>query len=237
MRRLGILAAATALVLASAPAIADTRATDKNKDEAAKAAFEINGFVKNVVDTGTVTVTVKTVSQSKATKTLAKAILTAGVVTVKSDTSTVVKRGGKTVSLGSLGVGDKVNLRGVCTAGSPIVCVASRVTATAAPTPKPSPLHLGLTVRGVALTNASGVVGVMVVSAETGDDNPLKAAAIRGTVVNFQTDTSTVVMKSGSPITLAALTVPAAVIVQASCTQTSPTVCTAKRITVIVPTT
>jgi hypothetical protein len=229
MKRLSVAAATiAALVLASAPALADD---NKGKGEGHKkqTAIEINGTVASVVDTSTVTVLVKAASQPKALKSLTKTFKDA-TITVKSDTNTVVKRGGTVTTLGALTVGDKVNLRATCVAGTPVVCVASRVTAVAVK------LHLGLGVRGVVVSNAAGVLGVVVTSADAGDDNTFKERAILGTTFTFQTDTATVVTKAGAAVTVASLTGFPAVNVQATCTAATPAVCTAKRITVIVPT-
>jgi hypothetical protein len=229
MKRLSVAAATiAALVLASAPALADD---NKGKGEGHKkqTAIEINGTVASVVDTSTVTVLVKAASQPKALKSLTKTFKDA-TITVKSDTNTVVKRGGTVTTLGALTVGDKVNLRATCVAGTPVVCVASRVTAVAVK------LHLGLGVRGVVVSNAAGVLGVVVTSADACDDNTFKERAILGTTFTFQTDTATVVTKAGAAVTVASLTGFPAVNVQATCTAATPAVCTAKRITVIVPT-
>lgn len=236
MKRLTIVTAAvTALALATAPAFADDN-KGKAEGKAKQTSVELNGTVATVVDTNTVTVLVKAASQPKALKALTKTLKDATVV-VKSDTNTVVKRGGATVKLGALVVGDKVNVRANCAAaGTPVVvtCVASRVTAVAAPAPKP--LHLGLEVTGVVVSNASGVLGVVVTRADAGDDNKFKEKALLGTTVTFQTDSATVVTKAGAAVTVASLVGFPAVSVQATCTATTPAVCTAKRITVIVPT-
>lgn len=229
MKRLSVAAAAiAALVLASAPAFADE---NKGRGEGLKkqTAVEINGTVASVVDTSTVTVFVKAASQPKALKVLTRALRDA-TITVKSDTKTVVKRGGTVTTLGALTVGDKVNLRVTCVVGTPIVCVASRVTAVAVK------LHLGLAVRGVVVSNAAGVLGVVVTSADAGDDLSFKERAILGTTFTFQTDSATVVTKAGATVTVASLIAFPAVNVQATCTAATPAVCTAKRISVIVPT-
>lgn len=229
MKRLSVAAATiAALVLASAPALADD---NKGKGEGLKkqAAVEINGTVASIVDTSTVTVLVKAASRPKALKSLTKTLKDT-TITVKSDTNTVVKRDGTVTTLGALTVGDKVNLRATCVAGTPVVCVASRVTAVSVK------LHLGLGVRGVVVSNAAGVLGVVVTSADAGDDNTFKERAILGTTFTFQTDTATVVTKAGATVTVASLTGFPAVNVQATCTAATPAVCTAKRITVIVPT-
>lgn len=232
MKRLTVVTAAvTALALATAPAFADDN-KGKSKDAAKQVSIELNGTVASVVDTNTVTVLVKAASQSHDLKALTRTLRDT-TVTVKSDTNTVVKRGGTTVKLGNLLVGDKVNVRAKCVAGTPVVCVASRVTASA---PVVKPLHLNLDVRGVVVSNASGVLGVVVVSAEAGDDNKFKAKSILGTTVTFQTDTATVVTKAGAAVTVASLVGAPAVTVSATCTAAVPAVCTAKRITVIVPT-
>jgi len=228
MKRLTVVTAAvTALALASAPAFADD---NKGKGEGLKkqTAIEINGTVASIVDTSTVTVVVKAASQPKALKSLTRTLKDA-TITVKSDTRTVVKRGGTVTTLGGLTVGDKVNLRATCAAGTPVVCVASRVTATVVKQ------HLGLAVRGVVVSNAAGVLGVVVTGAESGDDNTFKTKTIVGTTFTFQTDSATVVTKAGATVTVASLTGFPAVNVQATCTAATPAVCTAKRITVIVP--
>lgn len=236
MKKLTIVTAAvTALALATAPAFADDN-KGKAKGHAKQTSVEINGTVASVVDTNSVTVLVKAASQPKELKALTKTLKNVTVV-VKADTATVVKRGGATINLGALIVGDKVNVRAKCVAaGTPVVvtCVASRVTAAAAPAPKP--LHLGLEVTGVVVSNASGVLGVVVTKADAGDDNKFKEKAIVGTTVTFQTDSATVVAKAGATATVASLVGFPAVSVVGTCTAATPAVCTAKRITVIVPT-
>ena len=232
MKRLTVVTAAvTALALATAPAFADDNKGKENKSSK-PVSIEINGTVATVVDTNTVTVLVKAASQPKELKALTKTLKDT-TITVKSDTNTVVKRNGATVKLGNLIVGDKVNLRGNCTAGAPVVCVASRVTAVPVPAPK---LHLNLEARGVVVSNAAGVLGVVVTNAEAGDDNTFKAKGILGTTFTFQTDSTTVVTKSGANVTVASLIGNPAVNIVATCTAATPAVCTAKRITVIVPT-
>lgn len=234
MKRLNIVVAAVAaLALASTPAFADD---DKGKAKglAKQTSVEVNGTIASVVDTSTVTVLVKAASQPKALKALTKTLKDA-TITVKSDTKTVVKRGGATVKLGSLVVGDKVNVRATCAVtGNPatVVCVASRVYATAV---KVEPKHVGIEVRGVVVSNASGVLGVVVTGAEVGDDNTFKAKAILGTTFTFQTDSSTVVTKAGAAVTVASLTGFPAVNVTGTCTVATPAVCTAKKISVILP--
>lgn len=234
MKRLtGVIAAVMALALVGGPALADDD-KNKNKDRDKQTSVEINGTVASVVDTSTVTVLVKAASQPKALKALTKTLKDA-TITVKSDTKTVVKRGGKTVVLGALAVGDKVNVRATCSlVGTPatVVCVASRVYATAV---KVEPKHVGIGVRGVVVSNASGVLGVVVTSAEVGDDNTFKAKAILGTTFTFQTDSTTVVTKAGATVTVASLTGFPAVNVTGTCTIATPAVCTAKKITVILP--
>ena len=233
MKRLTIVTAAvTALALATAPAFADDN-KGKATGQAKQVSVEINGTVASVVDTNTVTVLVKSVSQPEGLKAVTK-VLKNTTVTVKSDTTTVVKRGGATVKLGNLVVGDKINLRAKYMAGPPVFFLASRVNASAAPAPKP--LHLGLSVTGVVVSNASGVLGVVVTKADAGDDNKFKEKALVGTTVTFLTDTATVVTKAGATVTVASLVGFPAVSVQSTCTAATPAVCTAKRITVIVPT-
>lgn len=233
MKRMTVVTAAvTALALASAPAFADDN-KGEGKGLAKQVSIEVNGTVASIVDTNTVTVLVKEASQPKELKALAKTLKDT-TITVKSDTTTVVKRNGAVVKLNGLTVGDRVNLRAKCVAGTPVVCVASRVTAVPAPAPKP--LHLNIAIKGVVVSNASGVLGVVVTNAEFDRDVTLKAKAVLGTTFTLQTDTSTVVTKAGAPITVAALTGFPAVSVQGSCTNATPAVCTAKRITVIVPT-
>lgn len=240
MKRIGIVAAVTALALASAPAFADdNKGKGKQEDKKSPAAsqVEINGTVASVVDTNTVTVLVKASGQPKALKALTKTLKDT-TITVKSDTNTVVKKGGKTIALGALAIGDKVNLRAKCTAGTPVVCVASRVTAAAAPTPKPSPSvkPATLEVRGVATAVVGSAITVVVTSADGSDSLGIKDDALRGTTITFQTDTATVVTKAGANVALNTL-VNNPVTVWANCTTSPSLACTAKRIAVIVPAT
>lgn len=238
MKRLTVVTAAvTALALATAPAFADDN-KGKANGLAKQVSVEINGTVAAVVDTNTVTVLVKAASQPKELKALTKT-LRGATITVTADTATVVKRGGAVIKLGALLVGNKVNIRAKCGAtGTPAVltCVASRVTAAAGPTPKPDNQHLGLAVTGVVVSNASGVLGVVVTKADAGDDNTFEEKAIVGTTFTFQTDSATVVTKAGATVTVASLIGFPAVSVVSTCTAATPAVCTAKRITVIVPT-
>ena len=233
MKRLTIVTAAvTALALASAPAFADNKGHDDHK-QTGPAAIEIVGTVKSVVDTSTVTVYVAESSDSHISKALHKAMDHA-IVTVKSDSATVVKRGGVAAAFTTIAVNDRVNLRATCVAGTPIICTASRIYAMA---PVVKPLRLNLSVRGVVVSNAVGVLGVVVTNEpEVGSDNTFKGKTILGTTVTIHTDTATVVTKAGAAVTVASLTGFPAVSVQAICTPTTPAVCTAKRITVIVPT-
>ncbi len=233
MKRFTIVTAAvTALALATAPAFADNNKDHDGKKPVA-ASIEIVGTVKTVVDTSTVTVFVAENSDSHISKTLARALHHA-IVTVKSDSTTVVKRGGTAAAFTTIAVNDRVNLRATCVAGTPIVCTASRIYAMA---PVVKPLRLNLGVRGVVISNAAGVLGVVVTNEpEVGSDNTFKGKTILGTTVTIQTDTATVVSKAGAAVTVASLTGFPAVSVQAICTPTTPAVCTAKRITVIVPT-
>ena len=235
MKRLGVATAAIlAIALTTAPAFADDKSKGKSDDKGkARQSVELVGAIASVVDTSTVTVTIKGAAESKTLRSLTKSMKDA-TVTVKADTNTVVKKAGATVALGSLLVGDRVNVRATCVAGSPIVCTASRVTAVAAPAPKP--LQLGLTLRGVVVSNTSGTLGVVATNVEAGKDNTFKENALKGLTVSVLTDSSTVVTKAGATQTVASLTAFPAVTVTATCTQATPAVCTAKRITVIVPT-
>lgn len=228
------LATATiaALLLTSAPAIASDNnqgaGNDRNKNTQS-GVIEVVGVVKSVLDTSTVTVSVKETSDARATKDLTRAMRNA-TITVKADSATVVVRSGVAAAFTTVAVNDRVNMRVRCVAGAPIVCVAKRITATV---PK---LHLGLNLRGVVVSNTAGLLGVAVVALpEVGNDNTFKAKALLGTLVTLHTDSATVVTKAGAAVTVASLVNFPVVNVQATCTTAIPAVCTAKRIAVIVP--
>lgn len=228
------LAAATiaALVLTSAPAIAadsNQGAGNDNNKNTTSGIIEVVGTVKSVVDSATVTVLVSETSDAKATKALTLAMRKA-TITVKADSMTVVLRAGVTAPFTTVAVNDRVNMRVRCVAGTPIVCVAKRISAT------PPKLHLGFNLRGVVVSNTAGLLGVAVVTMpEVGDDNTFKAKAVLGTVVSLRTDSATVVTKAGTTVAVASLVNYPVVTVQATCTTATPAVCTAKRIAVIVP--
>ena len=234
MKRLTVAAATIAsLVLAGAPALAadsnQGSGNDTNKKNVS-GIIQFVGTVKSVVDTATITVLVSETTDAKATKDITKAMRRATVV-VKADSATVVTRAGVTAPFTAIAVKDRVNVRARCTLGTPIVCLAKRVNAF------PPKLHLGLAVRGTVVSNTAGVLGVVVVvPGAIGDDSALKARAIIGTTLSFQTDTKTVVTKAGATVTVASLTGFPAVNVSGSCTATTPVVCTARRIIVLVPT-
>lgn len=233
MKRTSIAALAIAALAIAGTQAAYADDNNQGKGKNTQQLVELTGTIK-ALSAPSVTVTVKNASMSDKTRAIAQAILRAGVVTFGTDTNTVIKRGSAS-TFASLTVGDKVELRAKCTL-TPLTCVATRINAAAAPAPKPTPLHLGFALEGVVTANSGTQLTVVVVRAGAGDDNPLKPKAILGTPYNVMTDTSTVVTKAGVASTVSALINFPAVNVSGTCTNATPTVCTAKRITVIVPT-
>jgi hypothetical protein len=234
---IAVLAVAALALAGTQAAFADDNNQGKAKGKTTQLLVEATGTIKALA-APSITVTLKTASMSDKTRAVAQAMLRAGVVTFGTDTNTVFKRGTAN-TFASLAVGDKVELRAKCTL-TPLTCVATRVIAAPAPTPKPAPLHLGFALEGVVTGNSGSALTVVVVRASAGDDNPLKPKSILGTAFNVLADTSTAVVKAGVTTTglaaVATVTPYAAVNVSGTCASTLPIVCTAKRITVIVPT-
>ena len=139
------MVAVAALVVGGTPAFADNKghgkpspapSTSMSVGQAKQYEVELTGAVLTTNGTNSLTMKAKTASKPKALKTLASTILRAASLTVTTDTKTVVKRGGSR-AFSSIKVNDKVNIRAKCTA-SPLSCVATRITATPGPAPKPS---------------------------------------------------------------------------------------------------
>lgn len=236
MKRLSIaVAAVTALALTAGPAFADDNKNgNDHKNKPAKVVtYEIGGTIATLAAPN-LTVKVKNVSMGDEGRQVAKAILGAASLTVSTDTNTVINRG-TAKTFASLMVGDRVQLRATCTL-TPLSCKALRINASPAPVVQPPALHLNFDVTGVVIANTGTALTLVVTRAGTGDDLTLKAKSLLGTQFNVLTDTTTVVTKAGAAVTIASLTGFPAVNMAGTCTQATPAVCTAKRITVIVPT-
>ncbi len=240
MKRTSIAALAVAALAfaGTQAAYADSNNHGKAKGKVTQKLIELTGTV-TALSAPSITVNVKTASMSDKTRGIGQAVLKTGSVTFGTDTHTTFKRGTAN-TFGSLMVGDRVSLRANCSL-NPLNCVATRVIASPARTPKPAPLHLGFALAGVIQTNSGSAFTVVVVRASAGNDNPLKPKAILGTQYSVSADTNTVVVKAGVANTMgtgavAALGTWTPVNVSGTCTNTLPTVCTAKRIAVIVPT-
>ncbi|MHB0929228.1 MAG: hypothetical protein ACYC3W_10090 [Candidatus Nanopelagicales bacterium] len=241
MKRTSI-AALTVAVLALAGTQAAVAADHKNnqgkdKGRAQQQLVEVNGTIRALA-APSITVAVKTASRGEGTRAFAAALLNAHSFTFATDTNTAIRRG-NAKGFASLVVGDKVQLRARCTA-TPLTCVATRVNAAAAPAPKPAPLHLGFAITGVVIAPAAPVAGstltVVVVRASDGEDNPLLPKTILGKQFPINTDTATAVYSGDLASSFSALVNFPAVTIAGTCTSATPTVCTAKRINVIVPT-
>ena len=233
MRR--IVATATAAVaaasLAIAPAFADNgKANNNPRNDRAKVVrniVQVNGTLAGV-SANAVTVTVKTASMSDATRDIANQMLAAKSVQIAVNASTVVKRGTAS-GLASLVVGDRVSVRATCTNG-PLACTAIHIGASPAPVVLPT-----FSARGVVVGNTGGTVTMVVTNANTSATNPIKGGSLLGTQFTVSTDTATAVA-GGSATSVATIPNYAAVQVSGTCATTTPATCTAKRITVIVPT-
>lgn len=219
-------AAIAAVSLAAAPAFADN-SKNNNDRKPVRTVLEITGTL-NAVAANSVNITVKTTSMGDATRDVANQVLAGKSLSLAVTSSTVIKRGTAT-GLASLVVGDRLNIRATCTTG-PLACTAVRINATPAPVVLPR-----LTARGVVIGNTGGNVTMVVVTASTTSTNTFTAGSILGKQFTFATDTTTAV-SGGTATSVATIPNYAAVNVAATCTTTTPAVCTAKRITVIVPT-
>ena len=236
------LAALTVAVLALAGTQAAVAADNKNhqgkdKGKVQQQLVEVNGTIKALA-AQSITVTIRTASMGEGTRATAVALLKAKDFAFATDTNTAIQRG-NVKGFAGLVVGDKVELRAKCTA-APLTCLATRVNAAAAPAPKPTPLHLGFAITGVVIAPTAPAAGstltVVVVKASDGDDNPLSPKTILGKQFPISTDTATAVYSGGLASNFGALTNFPAVTIVGNCTAATPTVCTAKRISVIVPT-
>ena len=221
-------AAIAAVSLAAAPAFADNDKNNGNDRKPVRNVLEITGTL-NSVASNSVTFTVKTASMGDATRDIANQVLASKTLTVAVTSSTIVRRGTAT-GLSSLVVGDRLAVRATCTNG-PLACTAVRISAAPAPVTLPR-----FTARGVVIGNTGGNVTMVVVSASTSSTNTFTAGSILGKQFVVASDTTTAV-SGGGATSVATIPNYAAVNVAGTCTTTAPAVCTAKRITVIVPTT
>lgn len=238
MKRTSIAALAVAVLALSGTQAAFADDNHHGKGKQTQQLIEVTGTIKALAAPN-IAVTVRTASMSDRTRTIARAMLRAVVVNFGTDTNTVIRRGNAN-NFPSLVIGDKVELRAKCTL-TPLTCLATRVTAAPAPAPRPSPLHLGFALEGVVTANSGTQFNVVVVRASAGDDTALKPRSILGTPYTVFADTTTAVLRGGGLVgtgfaAVSTVTPYAAVNVSGTCTSTLPVICTAKRITVIVPT-
>ena len=152
------------------------------------------------------------------------------IVTVNTDTKTVITSDDTVVAFSMLTVGTVVKVKATCASATPFTCLASRISVV-------PPKRADVTLLGTLLAKPDATtlsIRVMNVSPLTSLTDPAMALLNQTVAVTTNGDTS--VRRGETRVALSTLVIGESLMLRAKCTTTAPLTCLASRITAAAPT-
>ena len=230
MKTLKIGAALAALALITPV----TAFADEDNASPTRMQIEIVGTVASVVNANTMTVKVRNTSADDHAKVIARAMRDT-VVTLTTDTTTVIRRATGLVPLTSVLVGDQVSAKAYCTGtAAPFTCRATRINATPAKVTKPRDYNV--TVYG-SITSIVSATSLTMRATSLSDDEHGDALykLLHNQIVTVNADSKTVVKRDDKTVAFTTLAVGELIKAKLLCPSATPFTCTASLITVVPP--